>query len=59
MGAELAALWVELISLNARLSVLATTSISASPPREDVEDMVVRAELARRGLSGGGKTSSP
>ena len=50
MGAELAALWVELISLNARLSVLATKSVSASPPREDVEDMVVRAELARRGI---------
>ena len=50
MQAELAALWVELISLNARLSVLATTSVSAAPPREDVEDMVERAELARRGI---------
>ena len=50
MRAELAALWVELVSLNARLSVLATTSVSAAPPREDVEDMVVRAELARRGI---------
>ena len=50
MQAELAALWVELVSLNARLSVLATTSVSARPPREDVEDMVERAELARRGI---------
>ena len=50
MQAELAALWVELISLNARLSVLATTSVSAAPPREDVEDMAERAELARRGI---------
>ena len=50
MQAELAALWVELVSLNARLSVLATTSVSARPPREDVEDMVERADLARRGI---------
>ena len=50
MQAELAAFWVELVSLNARLSVLATTSVSARPPREDVEDMVMRAELARSGI---------